>query len=195
MSNLSLKDILDRLGLKQTELARLIDVSPRTVTHWASGDAQLPGPVAAYLRVLQQLPAKALAGELQSVKRRSKMIDEGLYNLEYRSNLPGARGAASDVGSALAVLRNGKILGSDRWGAVFMGSYDFDPETELNSVHLRLHVPADGILITGFTAGPEGATIEIVGSFARALPVTTTITDVAGHPVEVTMTYLGALPN
>lgn len=192
MSKTSLKDILDRLGLKQTELARLIDVSPRTVTHWASGEAQLPGPVAAYLRVLQQLPPKAIAAELQSVKRRSKMIDEGLYNLEYRSNVSGEAG---DVGSALAVLRNGKILGSDRWGAVFMGSYDFDPETELNSVHLRLHVPADGTLITGFSAGPEGATIEIVGSFARASPVTTTVTDVGGHPVEVTMTYLGALPN
>lgn len=120
-------------------------------------------------------------------------MDEGLYNLEYRSSVLGA--SSESGGSALAVLRNGKILGSDRWGAVFMGSYEFDPVAELNSVHLRLHVPPEGELVTGFAAGPEGAIIEVAGQFARAAPVTRAVAEVAGHPVEVTMIYLGALPN
>ncbi len=124
------------------------------------------------------------------------MIDEGLYNVEYRSAGPrGGKADDSASGSALAVLRNGKILGSDRWGAVFMGSYEFDSVSETNAVHLRLHVPPQGELVTGFAAGPEGAIIEVAGQFERAAPVSRTIADVAGRPIEVTMTYLGALPN
>lgn len=187
----SLKDTLERFGLKQTEFARLLDVSPRTVSLWSTGETALPGPVVAYLRVLQLLPAEALAEELRRVKGRSKMMDEGIYGLEYRAEFMGE----AETGSALAALRNGKILGSDRWGGVFVGSYDYDPVSERNSVHLRLSVPPEGRLITGFSAGPEGAAIDIVGSFERAAPVTTAITKVAGHPVEVTMKYLGPLPN
>jgi transcriptional regulator with XRE-family HTH domain len=191
MFSRSLKDVLDRLGLRQTELARLIEVSPRTVSLWATGETAVPGPVAAYLRVLQMLPAEALQDELRRVKGRSKMMDEGIYGLEYRAEFMGE----TDTGSALAALRNGKILGSDTWGGVFMGSYDFDPVTEKNTVHLRLNVPPEGRLITGFAAGPDGASIDIVGSFERAAPVTKAVADVAGRPVEVTMKYLGPLPN
>lgn len=195
MMNLSLKETLERLGLKQSEFARLIEMSPRSVSLWATGESPLPGPVAAYLRVLQLLPADARADELRRVQGRSKMIDEGLYNVEYRST--GHRGDDADAagGSALAVLRNGKILGSDRWGAVFMGSYEFDPVSETNAVHLRLHVPPEGELVTGFAAGPEGAIVEVTGQFDRAAPVSRAVADVAGRSLEVTMTYLGALPN
>lgn len=189
----SLKDVLDRIGLKQVELAQLVDVSARTVSLWATGETPLPGPVAAYLRVLQVLPPESRAVELRRISGRSKMIDEGLYNVEYRSSL--LCSSDGDYGSALAVLRNGKILGSDRWGAVFMGSYEFDPVQETNSVHLRLHVPPQGELVTGFAAGPQGAVIDVAGQFERAAPVSRTVAEVAGQPVEVTMTYLGALPN
>ncbi len=195
MLNLSLKDVLERLGLKQSEFARLIEMSPRTVSLWATGESPLPGPVAAYLRVLQLLPTEARAEEFRRVQGRSKMIDEGLYNVEYRSPEQFGLGPTAASGSALAVLRNGKILGSDRWGAVFMGSYEFDPVSETNAVHLRLHIPPEGELITGFAAGPEGAIIEVAGQFERAAPVSRTVADIAGQPLEVTMTYLGALPN
>lgn len=193
MSSISLKQTLDRLGLKQSEFARLIGMSTRSVSLWATGESSLPGPVAAYLRVLELLPAETRAEELKRVQGRSKMIDEGLYNIEYRAKAPHCDG--DELGSALAVLRNGKILGSDRWGAVFQGSYEYDQVARKNAVHLRLHVPPEGELVTGFEAGPEGAIVEVVGQFERAAPVSRAMANIAGQPLEVTMTYLGALPN
>ncbi len=186
----SLKDALNGLGLKQVELAQLINVSPRTVSLWATGEVPLPGPVAGYLRLLGQLPAKARAIELARLKGRQKMFDEGLYALRYTH----ANDARLETGSALAVLRSGKVFGSDRWGGVFSGSYDFDGATETNTMHVRLTVPPDGELITGLQAGPQGTTIDIVGTFDRAAPLSSATIDVAGHPVDVELSYLGPLP-
>ncbi|MDX2290376.1 MAG: hypothetical protein NW217_16345 [Hyphomicrobiaceae bacterium] len=188
MQNFGLRDALDRLGLKQADFARLIEVSPRTVSLWATGESALPGPVAAYLRVLVLLPTERLAGELARIKGRKKMFDEGLYSLSY-----GAQGL-EDRDSALAVLRNGKILGSDRLGGVFSGSYEFDESAEVNRMHVRLQVPPCGTLVTGYAVGPQGAVIDIVGAFERAAPVARTTVDVLGAPVDVQLTYLGALP-
>ena len=103
--------------------------------------------------------------------------------------------AAPDGDGALAVLRNGRILGSDRWGGVFMGSYEYDPVQEVSKVHVRIDVPPEGMLVTGFSAGPAGAMIDIVAEFERATPIVTTMVEVAGHPLEVQLTYIGPLPN
>ncbi len=44
MTNSEFQDCLDRLGLSQTEAARLLSVSPRTVRRWAEERAEIPGP-------------------------------------------------------------------------------------------------------------------------------------------------------
>ncbi|HKZ95410.1 MAG TPA: helix-turn-helix domain-containing protein [Hyphomicrobiaceae bacterium] len=186
----SLKDVLERLGLRQAELAKLLDVSPRTVSQWATGDTALPGPVAAYLRVLQMAGPAAVTEELGRLKGRSKMFDEGIYGLTYKGEYLGQH----EAGQGLAVLRNGKILGSDRWGGVFAGSYEYDPVNETNRMHVRIEVPPEGTLVTGFSAGTKGATLDIVGAFERAAPVASAVVDVGGRPVEIELTYLGPLP-
>ena len=119
------------------------------------------------------------------------MLDEGLYRLTYAGH--DSSEATSD--DALAVLRNGKILGSDRWGGLFTGSYEFDPSVETNKLHVRLQVPPDGILVNGFEAGPYGATVDVFGDFERAAPVSRTTVEIAGRPIELQLTYLGGLPN
>ena len=187
----SLKDILDRLGLKQAELARLLDVSPRTVSLWATGHAALPGPVEAYFRVLQAAGSEVLAAELRTLSGRTKMLSEGVYGLAYR----GEDGGLPDGGIALVVLRNGKIFGSDRDGGVFSGSYEFDPISALNKVHVRIQMPPEGRLVNGYTAGPEGATLDIAGAFERAAPVSSITIQAGGRPIEVQLNYLGPLPN
>jgi hypothetical protein len=122
------------------------------------------------------------------------MLDEGIYGLSYKGEAQGEREGEPEGGDGLAVLRNGKILGSDRWGGVFAGSYACEREPETNRVHVRFEIPPDGVLVTGFCAGPEGATLDIVGVFERAAPVSAAVVDVAGRPVAVALTYLGPLP-
>ncbi len=119
------------------------------------------------------------------------MLDEGLYGLSYC----GREGRPPDSDEALAVLRNGKILGSDRGGGVFSGSYEFDPVRKTNRVHVRLSVPPDGTLVTGYAAGREGAVLDINGAFERAAPVSTLVVEAAGQPITVQLTYLSPLPN
>jgi transcriptional regulator with XRE-family HTH domain len=187
----TLKSILDRIGLKQTELASLLAVSPRTVSLWATGDSDLPGPVAAYLRVLQDVGPDLLSKELSRLEGRPRKFDEGIYGLNYTGEHAGQR----DGGDALAVLRAGKIFGSDRWGGIFSGSYYFDPGQQTNQVHVRVQVPPDGELVTGFSGGQQGATVDIVAALGRAAPVATAVVDIAGQPVELKLTYLGPLPN
>ena len=118
------------------------------------------------------------------------MLEDGIYGLDYRAQ--DARG--EDGGRALAILRDGKILGSDPWGGLFTGLYDYDPRHCLNKVRLRFDVPPEGVLVTGFCAGPKGATLDIVGAFERTAPKMVTVVDVSGTPVEVQLTYLGPLP-
>jgi hypothetical protein len=119
------------------------------------------------------------------------MLEDGIYGLSYNA----VRADEADGGNALAVLRAGKILGSDPWGGVFVGSCEFDPKARLHKVHLRFDVPPEGTLITGFSAGPAGAVLDIVGKFEGAAPKAKTVVEVAGAPVSVELTYLGPLPN
>lgn len=121
------------------------------------------------------------------------MLENGIYDLRYRAAVAGEKDAGAADGSGLALLRDGEILGSDPWGGVFTGSCAFDPEARLNRLHLRLEVPPGGTLITGFSAGPAGAVLDIVGAVARAAPEATTVVHVAGAPVSVALTYLGPL--
>lgn len=191
MHDLNLKQALNAFGLTQAEFAQLIEVSPRTVSLWASGDSTLPGPAKGYLRLLAMLAPEARTRELQRLKGRNNMLDDGVYALDYRGEAAGE--AAS--GDALAVLRHGRIVGSDRLGGTFTGSYDFDPSSQTNTLHVRLAVPPGGTLVNGFSSGPDGTTLEIVGRFDRAAPVSKTSIEIAGKPVELKLTYIGPIPN
>jgi hypothetical protein len=119
------------------------------------------------------------------------MLEDGIYGLRFAASHDGE----PEDGSGLAVLREGKVLGSDPMGAVFTGSYEFDPARQLNKVRLRLDIPADGVLVTGFSAGPAGATLDIIGAFATASAETTAFLQIAGAPLGVQIRYLGPLPN
>lgn len=183
-----LKTTLDRLGLSQARLTRLLGVEARTVSQWIDGTAPMPGPVSDYLHALGRLSPAQRRAELRKIDLAPRRLEEGLYGLSCRGSDPGPGETST------AVLRSGRILGSDPWGGVLTGSYAYNPARGTNMLHVRLHVPPGGVLVTGFCAGADGVALDIVAAFDRAAPVSTSIVNVAGAPVEVELTYLGQLP-
>ena len=188
-----LKRILNRLGLKQTEFAQLLEVSPRTVSLWATGTVGLPGPVKAYLRMLQSSEPSRLATEIARLSKNQPGVDDGLYSLSY--------GAADAVdveaftGNAVALLKAGRVVGSDNQGGTFEGTYRFDTVRQTNHFRVWLRVPPTGELVTGLAAGEAGAIVEVIAGLDRPGPVASTVAEVAGQPVGLTLAYLGPLPS
>ena len=187
-----LKRILNRLGLKQLEFAKLLDVSPRTVSLWATGEVALPGPVKAYLRMLQFAEPAVKAHEMARLLAPSFVYDDGLYSLSYGMATPAADPQQS--GSAVAMLRAGRVVGSDVGGGKFEGTYQFDSARLKNHFHLWLRMAPAGELVTGAMLDEEGGMVEIVADLDRADPVASTIVDVGGQPLGLTLAYLGPLP-
>lgn len=189
MPDLRLKQSLHRLGLKQVDLARLLGVSARTVSLWATGAAPVPGTVAAYLRVLRLAGAPGLAAELSRLRAQDNALCDGVYGLSF------SRGDGQISGQGVAVLREGRIAGSDRGGGVFTGSYAFDPRTTRNAVKLTISAPPSGVLVNGITAGPGGTVFDVSALLDRPQPTSTVIVEAAGLPIEIELSYLGPLPN
>lgn len=125
----------------------------------------------------------------------SLCLKDGTYGIK----LQAAGTPKPPAQSALAVLRRGRIVGADRTGSAFSGSHCYDTCSGLNRVHLRLEVPPEGELITGFSAGIEGAVVDIVGALradeTEGAPLSASaIVDIAGRPLEVTLTFLAPPP-
>lgn len=117
------------------------------------------------------------------------MLQDGLYDLSYRSGLA----SEPSIGYGLASLRNGRILGSDRWGGVFSGSYRFDAVRGVGEIQVRLNAPPDGVLITGLPSGPDGLTLDVVAELKADTPRTSAVVDVGGCPVAVEFSYIGPI--
>ena len=56
LTKTEVKAIRKRLGLRQMDLAQLMDVSVKTVERWESGGSMITGPAAVLLRFLEEYP-------------------------------------------------------------------------------------------------------------------------------------------
>ena len=119
----------------------------------------------------------------------SNMLQDSLYDLSYRIG----ETSAPSTGYGLASLRNGRILGSDRWGGVFSGSYRFDADRGVGEIQVRLNAPPDGVLITGLPSGPDGLALDLVAEFKGDTPGTSAVVNVGGCPVAVEFSYIGQI--
>lgn len=187
-----LKLVLDRLGLKQTDFARLLDVSPRTVSLWATGEVTLPGPVKAYLRMLQFADESRRTLEFARLAAKAPAVPDGLYSLRY-----GPLGAClklGDNGDGIALLKAGRIVGSDAGGGKFEGSYQFDSGRQTFHFRVWLRVPPEGQLMTGLDTGLAGSLVEVVADLKGPDPFSSTVAHVEGRPLSLKLAYLGPLP-
>lgn len=118
------------------------------------------------------------------------MLIDGIYKIAYAQDEQ-----PEDAEIALAVVRNGTVMASDRHGGVYMGTdIQMRSKTECK-VHLTATVPANGVLASGFEAGPNGADVAISAIIDTASPDQRAVIEVGGVTLIVDVSYLGPLPN
>ena len=120
------------------------------------------------------------------------MLDEGVYDLSIMT-LASSNGAGADRVEGRAMLRGGRVFGSDPHGGVFTGHYHYDALSGEAVIAVRLAIPPNGVLLTGLEAGPEGLMLDISGRFSPATPVSSAVVEVAGAPMSVELRYVGPL--
>lgn len=184
-----LKRILSHLGLTQTDLARLLAVSPRTVSLWATGEINLPGPVKAYLRMLQSADQSIRTVEFRRLSDSLGRISEGLYSISYQTTGE----SAGHSGDAVALVRDGRLIGADGWGGKFEGTYRFDSARRTYHFHMWLRMPPAGEAVTGASCDDQGALIEVEAELDPPDPLASAVARLDGRPVELTLAYLGPL--
>jgi hypothetical protein len=118
------------------------------------------------------------------------MLPDGLYELFYVPETEA--GTAQD--SMLVALRAGRVLGSDRWGGVFIGRCDFDPAAGVNIVHAQLMVPPGGTLATESQPRDGGSVIDIATVVDAALLATGSTIEVDGQRLRIALVFKGPVP-
>ena len=79
MNPADLRSALGALSLPQSDFAQLVDVTPRDVSLWLSGERSIPGPVTAYLRLLSLLPAGQREAEFSNLGLGGPSLKDGMY--------------------------------------------------------------------------------------------------------------------
>ena len=120
----------------------------------------------------------------------SRNWENGVYAIQY---------CREDVfvdaeGKALAILRDGEILGSDQFGGVFEGRIVKGGANSADRVFVKLRIPPGGCLFIGYCAGGEGAVVDISGPLIGRGSNGGGTFEVIGEKVEVRFRYVGPAP-
>lgn len=117
-------------------------------------------------------------------------IKDGVYELFYRIETE-TQTASSD--SLLLVMRQGQLLGADRWGGLISGHCRYDEPTGRHHFEVMFDGPPDGILVTGAAPPANTRTIELVAEAAGSGKATGMV-DLFGESVSLELQYCGPLP-
>ena len=123
------------------------------------------------------------------------MLKDGLYSLTIERSYSRKRKCLA-FAEALAVLRNGAILGSGPMGGTFTGTYSVDTAGQ-DTIKLHLNLPPGRELLNGFKAGRNGARIDIEAAMKRANDchrAHRAQIQIGGKALEITAAFVGPLP-
>lgn len=187
MTKNDLKSLLVELGLSQAEFSRLVDVTPRAVTLWMSGERAIPGPAAAYLRAFKLLPLNLRQAELSRLKQRGTGMRDGMYEIRFQ----GPHGE----GTGVLIFDAGKVYGTDTERVRYDGEYVFNEQTGRVETKLKVTFPPNVRAVFGISNPYEWA-LDVTTSFdprieSGRLDVKTSL----GQPLEAHYRYLRALPD
>lgn len=116
-------------------------------------------------------------------------MQDGLYSLSFGDR----QDREARDGFALAVLKDGKVLGSDVWGGLFEGEYRLCAAHGVGLVELSVDVPQHGELVTGFCAGPQGTRLRALATFELSEGCPSSRVEIGGDVVQLRLDYLGPI--
>ena len=182
----TLQQALAALGISQADFSRLIQVTPRAISLWLSGERELSGPAAAYLRLLVSLPRVLQSKELARIRQEDDpAMAEGMYKFDYQ----GTTGS----GLGVMVLSRGRVFGSD-------GGVQYDGTCEPSrtqpgyvDVHLHLSVPPGVALVQGVPPQTMSYGFDLACSFAARGSTSVNVATPFG-PVLAQITFLRPIP-
>jgi hypothetical protein len=186
MNSNNLKAILMELGITQADFARLIGVTSRAVALWMADERAIPGPVEAYVRLLQLLPPNLRQVELNRLKQKGTGMRDGMFGITFQ----GQQG----IGMGVLIFDNGRVYGTDTQGVRYDGEYLFNESSGLADVKIKVTFPPNVQAVFGISNPYEWAfdvtTIFNPNQNSGALSVKTSI----GKPINAKYIFLRSLP-
>jgi hypothetical protein len=187
MTTDELRLFLAETDISQADFARLVDVTPRAVTLWMSGERAIPGPAAAYVRAFKLLPLNLRQAELSRLKERGTGMRDGMFGISFQ----GQHG----VGMGMLIFDAGKVYGTDVEGVRYDGEYVFNEKTGKADVKLKVTFPPNVVAVFGISNPYEWA-FDVTTSFdpkikSGQLAVQTSI----GQPLNAQYVFLRSLPD
>ncbi|MDQ2949880.1 MAG: hypothetical protein M3Y27_28750 [Acidobacteriota bacterium] len=137
-----LRAALVELDLSQADLGRLVSVTPRAVSLWLASARAIPGPVEAYLRLLQSLSPAQLGAELTRVGAGIPTLRAGIWRFKYQN-------AAGHGGTALLVFDAGRIYGTDLGKSQYDGNYSYNHASGMVDLMIRVGIKAGERSVAG----------------------------------------------
>jgi hypothetical protein len=186
MISSDLRAFIGELGISQADFARMIGVTPRAVTLWMSDERAIPGPVIAYVRVVQLLPANLRQAELNRLKQKGTGMRDGMFGITFQ----GQQGA----GMGVLLFDNGRVYGTDTEKVRYDGEYLFDEASGLVNVKVKVTFPPNVKAVFGISNPYEWA-LYVTTAFnpkqdSGPLAVETSL----GKPINAQYVFLRALP-
>jgi hypothetical protein len=190
MDAIGFRSTLEKLGLSQALLARLLEVTPRAVSIWLSGARPVPGPVEAYLRLFTSATAEARLAEVQRTPASDTTMRDGMYSVEYYSK----DGGPTLAGYGFVIFEAGSLFGGDPAGGSYNGSYTFNAATRMVTVRVKVTFPPNGQSVFGVTL-PYEWSVEGEATFdSTQNPGSAVLFLADGNTVNVGFRFIRALP-
>jgi hypothetical protein len=131
-----------------------MEVTPRAVSLWLSGERSVPGPVVGYARVFRSLSASDRWIEILRIRETKSIMRDGMYAVQYQSG--------ADRGYATMVLEGGRAYGADPVGGKYDGHYGYDEATGMARVQLKVTFPP-GVAAVFAPAQPFEWSVDMAG--------------------------------
>lgn len=185
MDHNSLRLTLLKLRIEPSALAAMLSVTTRAVGYWLGGQRPIPGPVEAYVRLLEQIPEQVRQYEISRGKDVA-MVRQGMYSIEYEGT------AGRGVGAL--TFEEGLVWGADAGGGKYDGHYRMDPVTGVFEADIIVTVPPGTWLVTGVPAQPKEWQFPIYAKVPKFSEHTRLSINTPFGPVLVVFRFLRDLP-